>query len=105
MDVKLVICPHGAGGNFLSRILTLDKTVFPMGDCHVNSSPKFLVDYYKYDTILSNYNAKGINLSNIINSDESFLNEYYKLCDLFKITVYEEYALSIYHSWKKTWAI
>lgn len=99
MNVKLVIYPHGAGGNFLARILTLDKTVFPMGDCHVNSSPKFLVDYYKYDNISLGENTYNEMLPNGLSKWVDIeLNEYYKLCDLFKITVYEEYALTIYHS-------
>ena len=44
-------------------------------------------------------------LSDIIGSDESFIDAYHQLCNFFGIDHHDDYALEIRNSWKKTWAL
>jgi len=53
---------------------------------------------------LTKYSCCPISLANIINSQESFLKEYIKICNILEVTPHTEYAIQIYNSWKKTWA-
>jgi hypothetical protein len=50
-------------------------------------------------------NAVPISLKNIISSDEKFLKEYYRACEVCNVKIFDSYALEIYKSWRRTWAL
>lgn len=62
-----------------------------------------LKEYQDIIDLANYYEFTPIKLHNIINSEESFLVEYIKICKNINITPYIETALKIYRSWKHTW--
>jgi hypothetical protein len=66
---------------------------------------KHFSDYEKtlQDIVSSNPSFTAINLSAIIESPETFVDEYVRICKLMNINYYPTLALDIYQSWKKTW--
>ena len=61
-------------------------------------------DIISLNQIVKDYNSYSINLKKIISSDEEFIQEYEKICRFCNIKNYNDIALEIYWSWKKTWA-
>jgi len=53
--------------------------------------------------LIENLKIKPIYLKKIIDSPESFMQEYSRICDLLKLNSYPDLALSIYQSWQLTW--
>lgn len=49
MKVNIVLFDRGSGGNFLSRVLTLDPTTVPLGNLD-HCSPEQRCEYYCYKT-------------------------------------------------------
>lgn len=61
-------------------------------------------DIIKLDKVVKEFNSYPISLENIISSDNDFIKEYEKACKYCQIKNYNDIALEIYWSWKKTWA-
>lgn len=67
-------------------------------DSLINMENKIIDDYKNI------YSCFSIKLSNIIGSETNFFDAYHQLCNFFNVKFYDEYAIEIRNSWKKTWA-
>jgi len=74
MQVKIILFPRGAGGNFLARVLTLDPATVPLGSENCSTSQQ-RCEQYCYTNIDTPFNRR---LSNGLSSwVDTELNHFY----------------------------
>lgn len=64
--------------------------------------PAHMIDIDAYEKLKVDLNPYRINFDNFIISEQTFLEEYKKLCEHLKLPVNEEDALRVYRPWRST---
>ena len=54
-----------------------------------------------FDKFKNNYNMKPIDLSAILESEESFLTEYYRCCEVMELPTHTDQAIKLYKDWAR----
>jgi hypothetical protein len=80
--------------------------VFPSGAQYERVLASVENSINQLQEIVSQLNTiETIYLDRIIGNEDSFLEEYQRICNSMALQSYTEYAKEIYRSWKTTWAV
>jgi hypothetical protein len=55
------------------------------------------------NSIIEKQPAEAISLQKIIESEQTFLSEYVRVCNIMQLKSYPDLALKIYKTWQQTW--
>lgn len=105
MKVSLILFQVGAGGNFLSRVLTLDESTVPVGG--YNNNEKYLslgnrLERYHYSNVIAKVNNHYPVLDNGLTTwvDHELNKMFFPLSNgVEKLIEYNQHVIEFIHPW------